>query len=308
MIPKPVHRMLCLSLLLSVILTLSGLPRHKATSASLESSSQTITNPSTKNEPNQPMLGDPEGWRPGPVLVVTNTNMEMNGDHWLPEHLIANPGPDGISLAEALGSVNSSATGVDQHEIITFDPSLMGAVITVTEQLIVIRDGLTIDGDLNDDGVPDITLDGEGGLLSGLWIHGASNVIVDGMHFRNFGNTGTGGTGIAIGFNQEQSLTELENVSLRNNWISGVPESCIEVSIQDRTHAWIRNVEMIGNKLEACNSGVTVWAALGLGTSDNEISHVKIISNTFIGGGDAIGITIRGAGMIGKRQPSQPCQ
>lgn len=242
---------------------------------------------------------DAASWREGPTLIVTNTNMEMNGDHWLPEWLIANPGPDGISLREAIEAVKSSDPSGNQHETITFDPSLKGAVITTTVQLTVIADGLTIDGDLDDDGIPDITLDGQGGLLGGLWISGASHVTVEGIRFRNFGNPATGGTGISVGFNLEEEGTEVENIILRNNWIGDVPEACIDVSVQGRSHVQIHNLEIVGNRLEGCSAGVALWGAQAAGTSDNEIAHVKILDNTFIGGGANMGVIVRGAGMTG---------
>lgn len=255
--------------------------------------------PLTELPPARTVVTDTEDWREGPVIIVTNTNEELNGDHWRPDRLIANPGPDGISFNEAINAANSSFAAPDQHETITFDPSLMGTVITTSIQLAVVRDGLTIDGDINDDGVPDITIDGQGQLLGGLWINGASNIIVEGMHFRNFGHAEMMASGITISYNEEQvDYREMENITLRNNLITDVSEVGIDLSIPDRTHAWIRNVEIIGNTFQDTRTGLHVWPGLGLGTSDNEISHVKIISNTLLGGaGDTIGITIRGAGM-----------
>ncbi len=64
-------------------------------------------------------------------------------------------GTDGVlTLREALAYA-ATTPGADT---ITFDAGLAGGVITLADQLLVDSD-VTIDGDLNDDGAPDITLD-----------------------------------------------------------------------------------------------------------------------------------------------------
>ena len=64
-------------------------------------------------------------------------------------------GGTGLSLREAIALANSEDT-------ITFDPSLTGQTITLTSgQQLTINTSLTIDGDLNDDGTPDITVSGD---------------------------------------------------------------------------------------------------------------------------------------------------
>jgi hypothetical protein len=224
---------------------------------------------------------------PGLTLTVTNTSDDLNGEYWSPEDLIANPGPDGISFAEALKAVEAD-TGA--HEIIQFDPSLSGSVIFVTEHLTSIwRDGLTLDGDIDDDGVPDITIDGSNHLGSnGLILAGASQVVIEGLALRNFE-----GTGILIVNNIEQGITIFGDLVLRNNIISNTTGEGIMVNLKEQDHAAIRNVEIVGNTLQDNLNGVGINAGADVGATDNEISNVSIISNTIINPGPHIAVTIR---------------
>ena len=63
----------------------------------------------------------------------------------------------GLSLREAIGLANANA-GAD---IITFAPALLpGGTITLGGTQLTISDDVTIDGDIDNDGTPDITIDG----------------------------------------------------------------------------------------------------------------------------------------------------
>ena len=106
--------------------------------------------------------------------------MEENGSYWDPYLLIANPGPDGISYAEAVHAV---AADNGLHETITFAPSLSGSVIDTSQGFMnaIMADGVTIDGDLDDDGEPDITLDGHNSGDNGVWLWATSHVVIEGL-------------------------------------------------------------------------------------------------------------------------------
>jgi hypothetical protein len=222
----------------------------------------------------------------GPVLVVTNTNMEENGACCGPFALIADPGPDGISFAEAMHAVSDYS---DLHETITFDPSLSGSIIDTTQGFLsaILADGLTIDGDLDDDGDPDITLDGQGRDGNGIWLWAASHVLVEGLIIRNYG-----WGGIRITNNVEVSdLNVFEDIVIRNNKISGIGyKGAIDIVLENVDSGVIRDIEIVGNTILDDSLGVNIEAGWG-GNLYNEISHVSIISNTITGG-----ISIRAAG------------
>ncbi len=88
-------------------------------------------------------------------LLVTTTADVANGDTSSVASLLANPGPDGVSLREAIAATNGD---VGAHTI-RFAPSLKGATIALTSELAPILGGsLTVEGDMDGDGRPDITL------------------------------------------------------------------------------------------------------------------------------------------------------
>ena len=215
----------------------------------------------------------------GYVLVVTNTNMEQNAQCCGPEGLIADPGPDGISYSEAVGSVGGP---FDQPVRITFDPSLSGQIIDTSQGFnsAILADNVTIDGDLDDDGDPDITLTGNNADGNGIWIWAASHVLIEGLTLRNFG-----WGGIRITNNVEEAdLNVFEDIVIRNNRITGTGyKGAIEIVLENVDYGSVKNIEIIGNTILDDSLGVNIEAGWG-GNSYNEISHVSIISNTITGG------------------------
>jgi hypothetical protein len=127
--------------------------------------------------------------------VVNSVSDAVNGDCSSVSALWASPGPDGISLREAITASNNRLG----EEVIRFDPLLAGAIITVgvtTHQALpmFLGGGLTIDGDIDGDGHPDVTLDGSPGavfggpLVNGLSIWSSGNTVQH-LRFTEFGRT-----------------------------------------------------------------------------------------------------------------------
>ena len=122
------------------------------------------------------------------TVSVTNASDVVNGDTSNIQSLLANPGPDGISFREAL----TAANGTSGSKAIVFDPALLGTTITIAangDLLLLASGNLTITGDIDQDGQPDITLDGHlchAGLCSpGLSIVSSDNTIM-GLRFVEF--------------------------------------------------------------------------------------------------------------------------
>ena len=110
---------------------------------------------------------------------------------------------DGVtSLREALVSAVSGDT-------ITFAKSLRGGIITLGGSQLEITKSLTIDGDINDDGVGDITIDGNGESRVLLVDDGnndsSRNVFLDGLTI--FGGTVTSSTGGGISNSEFLSIS-----------------------------------------------------------------------------------------------------
>ena len=113
----------------------------------------------------------------GETLTVSNAGEELNGDLSSPAALIANPGPDGIALREAMIAAEASA----EFDVIRFAPALSGALVSTLAGLPTFERGnVFIDGDIDADGSPDITLDGtDSARDTGFVIYGGSNVMIE---------------------------------------------------------------------------------------------------------------------------------
>jgi hypothetical protein len=221
----------------------------------------------------------------GEFLIVSNTSEEINGNISNPAALTADPGPDGISLSEAI----TAAEGTSEFDIIRFDPSLKGSVINLRAGLPVIsRGNLMIDGNIDDDTTPDITIDGTNSARNtGFILYGASHVVIKGFDVRNFDKNG-----ISISPDTAAGKAVVEDISLHQNMISGTVMNTIELNIWQQNHAAIRNVEIVSNTLHNSGGGVAVHAGMGEGASDNQISGVSVRYNTIDNPGYNIAVFI----------------
>jgi len=220
----------------------------------------------------------------GETLIVSTTSEEVNGDTSNPAALIADPGPDGISLIEAM----AAAEATTEYDTIEFDPSLSGSIIALTGGLPVISQGnLIIDGDIDDDTNPDITIDGASAASDdGLFFYGASHVIIKGLIVRNFRKHG-----ISISPDTASGAATVEDLVFYHNTISS-SWNAIQLIIWSQDHGAIRNVEIVSNILQNSGGGVGVAAGMGDSAMDNEISGVSIISNTIVNPGYNIAVSI----------------
>ena len=92
---------------------------------------------------------------PGTAITVTNSTDKVDADTSSVEALQSNPGPDGISLREAIEATNNDPGSY----AITFSSALSGTTITLGQYLPPLTGGgVSIEGDINGDGTPDVTL------------------------------------------------------------------------------------------------------------------------------------------------------
>jgi hypothetical protein len=119
---------------------------------------------------------------------ITNLTCTTNGDTSSISALKSNPGTDGISLPEAIQAINNTASGAG-----VFVPwSNPGTILCPNPLPTMTRGNVTIDGDVDGNGTPDVTLDGSGASGStsnpptnGL-VESSSEVTIHGLAVRNF--------------------------------------------------------------------------------------------------------------------------
>ena len=122
----------------------------------------------------------------GTVITVTNTSMLINGNTSSVAALVANPGPDGISLQEAVIATNNDP-GIRN---IQFAPALKGSTIVVDSGFVkgltyVTGGNVTINGDIDGDGKPDITLTSLSGATT-IFVLSGGNTL-NGLALQNCG-------------------------------------------------------------------------------------------------------------------------
>ena len=174
----------------------------------------------------------------------------------------------GLSLREALGV----ATAYGGPHTITFAPSLAGGTIHLANgELGITADGVTIDGDIDGNGTPDITIDAGGASRVFDIDNGVSAIAatLDGLVIRD-GFTGAAGPadnggGIAVG--QSDALT-LKNSKVTDNYgyvgggIYGAQGSTISLT----------NASVCGNGSYQAGGGIDVATNAGLTLTNATIS------------------------------------
>jgi hypothetical protein len=111
----------------------------------------------------------------GPIeVLVTNASDAINGDVTRVASLRARPGRDGISLREAIEATNYDPGGY----AIRFEPALAGTVIVLREPLPPFGGGrVDLEGDIDGDGTPDITVRAGADIGTGLHVASSGNRI-----------------------------------------------------------------------------------------------------------------------------------
>lgn len=227
-------------------------------------------------------LGDP--------LVVTNLSEEMNGSLANPAALIADPGPDGISLPEAIAAANNTSA----YTAIIFEPLLSGATLSLTHDLPhITQDNLTISGDINEDGIPDITINGSNADFNCFNIVGASNVVIRGFIMQNFPKHG-----VYVRPNSGNSRPDVDNIVIYQNEITAA-ESAISLMISGQTESSISNVEINSNTIYDGTGAISIIAGMGENANNNLITGIKILDNTIDNSAPSNDIFISPAADIG---------
>ena len=216
------------------------------------------------------------------VVVVTTTAGVVNGSVSSVAALNANPGPDGISLREALTAAD--ATGGSATVYIMFSAALNGAIIEVPSALPPItRNHVVVEGVAPDGSPARVALDGRqasSSMIDLLYV-GASEVTVRWLRF----------TGVDPRLNP--NFDAVTAVVVRPGRYLSAPPTSPGPSL-------ISNVQIVDDAFDnsAIPSGTTGTQSKGLyvGTQGNlglntRLSGITIARNTFTNyGDDALGV------------------
>ena len=144
---------------------------------------------------------------------------------------VTNTGSSGTgSLHQAISDAETAAG----DDVITFAASLIGSTITVASDLEIISgDGLTIDGDLNDDRIADITISGDANLSGSndsgdttiFDIQSGGVAMLDGLILRGGRGEGTAGSHVPDSLNLPGgdaggAIVNAGTLTLRNSLIT----------------------------------------------------------------------------------------
>jgi hypothetical protein len=226
-------------------------------------------------------------------VTVTTTSDAINGDVTSIATLKANPGPDGVSLREAISASNET-TGM---KVVRFDPTMHDAIVMVGASTgqplpILTGGGTWIIGDIDGDGTPDVTLDGHlgqvagGPLSNGITIWSSGNAI-SGLRFADY-------VGGAVSFSASGDWTG-PSKTIADDWVLGnTIESSGGVSIGPlgwvgpEHSEWVSNltwssITIAGNRVTGGSAAGIVAYAGSSGVHDNQITGLTIASNDVVG-------------------------
>ena len=238
----------------------------------------------------------------GTVITVTNNTVVVNGDTSSVKALMANPGPDGISLREAIMATSNDPGGWN----IQFAPTLKGSTIVVDTPPSQGLDplaggGVTINGDINGDGQPDITLTSQSGNLT-VWLISGGNTL-NGLALQNCSVNGcvivrspsaSGGLGPGPAVTGKTfSNTAISNLTMTNLPTQGsgitICPNCGPVA-SPTGNTW-DHVLIIGNTITSNAAGPVVGIAAGVSWGDT-LQHTTIANNNIVLPAGSSGVSI----------------
>jgi len=244
----------------------------------------------------------------GDDLIVTTANDVVNGDVSSPAALGAAPGPDGISLREAL----TAADGAAGPTAITIDPSLSGRTIALTSDLPpVTREGISILGPVDASGRALVTVSGSPISVfashfraAGLRLIGSrgavfyvfagrpdapgsatvSDVRIEDDVFEGGGAVDVGHA-VSIGTAEESSGARVEGVTIaRNSFLDFGGDVAAVLCEAGGTAGAVGEVAVDGNTFR----GNAIGVRIGVEGGGNRVSGVAVTGNDFFDNGIAV--------------------
>ena len=239
------------------------------------------------------MLGAPAvAQQACPILVVATNDDSVNGDTSSPCALIANPGPDGISLREALLAANN-ATGSGTITV-TFASALAGQTIAPSSAngccYIVSRDSVAVIGLIGPDGQPAVTVDATNMFI--LFSVTASNFTLQSLRIIGMGAASPGAkTGVYVRAGDNGGELQVGNTVIEGNVFSDNPGQASGIAVvvgiafpNAAANAVFSNAVIANNtftNFTNVSSGGTDAVKLQAEGTNGTVQNVSILHNTF---------------------------
>jgi hypothetical protein len=239
------------------------------------------------------MLGAPAvAQQACPILVVATNDDAVNGDTSSPCALIANPGPDGISLREALLAANN-ATGSGTITV-TFASALAGQTIAPSSAngccYIVSRDSVAVIGLTGPDGQPAVTVDATNMFI--LFSVTASNFTLQSLRIIGMGAASPGAkTGVYVRAGDNGGELQVGNTVIEGNVFSDNPGQASGIAVvvgiafpNAAANAVFSNAVIANNtftNFTNVSSGGTDAVKLQAEGTNGTVQNVSILHNTF---------------------------
>ena len=253
----------------------------------------------------------------GTTITVTTTADTINGDVSSVSQLLSNPGPDGVSLREAI-----TATNNDPGEYtINFSPDLDGSTIYTganNQDLPPLMGGsVIINGDIDGDTVPDITIanlstfypfgfkiESSNNTLYALQMEGyfiavAIFPVTTGTTYANITISNMVVRDSLVGINLHAgpdgdsipSYNLWENIVLINNYLD-VSQDGITFHLNQTIGDHLDNVTVANNNIhitqdvDRASFGIQFMAGFWVGSDENVMNNITVTHNTIQGNPD----------------------
>ena len=187
----------------------------------------------------------------GTVITVTSLSDELNGDASTVAGLMARPGPDGLSLREAIEATNQDP-GLYTVE---FAADLAGLTISAAPLPQLLSGGVIINGDIDGDSKPDITIQAAStaDYNPGLTVSSGDNTL----HALDLIGWGQG---VSLSPPETETDATYANTTLANLVIRDVRTGILLNSpgggeLRDTQNRWL-DTRIVGNRINATYGGV----------------------------------------------------
>ena len=215
----------------------------------------------------------------GTSITVITSSDAIDGDVSSVQALITNPGPDGISLREALDATNRSPGIYTIH----FDPKLAGATIKVgswnRQELPPLTGGnVLINGDIDSDGRPDITISNNLAKVpegNGFRISSGGNTL----HSLAIDNFRIAVLLEPLSTNRTFADNSISNLVIRTSHAMGEGidlYSKVGNSVSVTRNRWVNTI-IAGNTIEVAGSGISLMVHH---SAEDSLEHTTIVNNT----------------------------